>query len=50
MRIDVNKHWQVYLHFGRAGSLSLQLLRTYHRLLHMRVTVKNHALPVFLEI
>ena len=25
MRIDVNKHWPVYLDFGRAGSLSLQL-------------------------
>ena len=47
MRIDVNKHRQVYLHFGRAGSLSLQLFRTYYRLLHMRVTVKNHALPIF---
>ena len=25
MRIGVNKHWRVYLDFGRAGSLSLQL-------------------------
>ena len=47
MRIDVNKHWPVYLDFGRAGSLSLQLYWTYHRLLHMRVVVKNHALPVY---
>ena len=49
MRIDVNKHLQVYLDFGRAGSLSLQLYRSYHRLLHMRVTVKNHALPVYMK-
>ena len=47
MRIDVNKHRQVYLDFWRAGSLSLQLYWTYHRLLHMRVAVKKHALPVF---
>ena len=47
MRIDVNKHWQVYLDFGRAGSLSLQLYWTYHRLLHMRLAVKSHALPVY---
>ena len=47
MRIDVNKHWPVYLDFGRAGSLSLQLYWTYHRLLHMRIAVKNHALPVY---
>ena len=47
MRIDVNKHWPVYLDFGRAVSLSLQLYWTYHRLLHMRVAVKNHALPVY---
>ena len=50
MRIDVNKHWPVYLDFGRAGSLSLQLYCTYHRLLHMRVAVKNHALPVYKKI
>ena len=47
MRIDVNKHWPVYLDFGRAGSLSLQLYLIYDRLLHMRVAVKNHALPVY---
>ena len=47
MRIDVNKLWQVYLDFGRAGSLSLQLYLTYHRLLHMRLAVKSHALPVY---
>ena len=48
MRIDVNKHWQVYFDFGRASSLSLQLIYcTYHRLLHMCVTMKNHALPVY---
>ena len=47
MRIDLNKHWQVYLDFRRAGSLSLQLYLTYNRLLHMRKAVKNHALPVY---
>ena len=47
MRIDVNKHWPVYLDFGCAGSLSLQLYWTYHRSLHMRIAVKNHALPVY---
>ena len=47
MRIDVNKHWRVYLDFGRAGSLSLQLYCTYYRLLHMHVAVKSHALPVY---
>ena len=47
MRIDVYKHWPVSLDFGRAGILSLQLYRTYHRLLHMRVAIKYHALPVF---
>ena len=47
MRIDVNKHWPVYLDFGRAGSLSLQLYLTFHSLLHMPVAVKNHALPVY---
>ena len=47
MRIDVNKHWQVYLDFGHAGSLSLQLYCTYHRILHMRLAVKSHALPVY---
>ena len=47
MRIVVNKHWQVYLDFGRAGSLSLLLYLTYHRLLHNRVAVKSHALPFY---
>ena len=47
MRISVNKHWQVYIDFGHSGSLSLQLYLTYHRLLHMRVAVKSHALPVY---
>ena len=47
MRIVVNKHWRIYLDLGRAGSLSLQLDWTYHRLLHMHVAVNNHALPVF---
>ena len=47
MRIIVNKHWQVYLDFGRAGSLSLQLYSTYHRLWHMRVAVRSQALPVY---
>ena len=47
MRIVVNKHWQVYLDFGCAGSLSLQLYWTYYRLLHMRLAVKSHALPVY---
>ena len=46
MRIFVNKHGLVYLDFGRAGSISLQLYLTYHRLLHVRVAVKSHALPV----
>ena len=32
---------------GRAGSLSLQLYQTYHRLLHKCVAVKNHALTVY---
>ena len=46
MRIVVNKHGLVYLDFGRAGSISLQLYLTYHRLLHVRVAVNSHALPV----
>ena len=46
MRIVVNKHGLVYLDFERAGSVSLQLHLTYHRLLHVRVTVNSHALPV----
>ena len=50
MRIVVNKHWQVYLDCGRAGSISLQLYCTYHRLLIMRVAVKSHALPVYKKI
>ena len=36
MRIVVKKQWQVYLDFWRAGSLSLQLYWTYHRLLHIK--------------
>ena len=47
MRIVVNKQWRVYLLFGRAGSLSLQLYWTYHRLLHMRVAVNSYALPIY---
>ena len=47
MRIVVNKYWRVYLDFGRAGCLSLQLYWTYHILLHMRVAVTNHALPFY---
>ena len=47
MRIVVNEQWRVYLDFGRAGSLNLQLYWTYHRLLHMRVAVKSHALPIY---
>ena len=47
MRIVVNKHWRVYIDFGRAGSLYLQLYWTYHSLLHMRVAVNSHALPVY---
>ena len=46
MRIVVNKHGLVYLDFGRAGTVSLQLNLTYHRLLHVRVAVNSHALPV----
>ena len=46
MRIVVNKHGLVYLDFGRAGSISLQLYLTYHRLLHVRVAVNSHALHV----
>ena len=46
MRIVVNKLWRVYLDFWRAGSLSLQLYLTYHRLLHIRMAVNCHALPV----
>ena len=47
MRIVVNKQWWVYLDLGRAGGLSLQLYWTYHRLLHMRVAVNSHALPIY---
>ena len=47
MRIVVNKHWQVYLDFGRASSLSFQLYFTYHRILHIRIAVKSFALPVY---
>ena len=47
MRTVVNKHWRAHLDFGHAGSLSLQLYRPYHRLLHMRVAVNSHALPVY---
>ena len=32
--------------FGACSSLSLQLYLTYHRILHMRVAVNSHALPV----
>ena len=46
MRIVVNKHGLVYLDFGRVGSISLQLYLTYHILLHVRVAVNSHALPV----
>ena len=46
MRIVVNKHRLVYLDFRRAGSISLQLYLTCHRLLHVRVAVNSHALPV----
>ena len=46
MRIVVNKHRLVYLDFGRASSLSLQLYLTYHKLLHVREAVNSHALPV----
>ena len=44
MRIVVNKHWQIYGDVWRAGSLSLQLYSTYHRLLHMRMAVNSHDL------
>ena len=47
MRIVVNKHWRVFLDFGRVDSLSLQLYWTYHRLLQMRGSVNSHALPVY---
>ena len=46
MRIVVNKHGLSYLEFGCAGSISLQLYLTYQRLLHVRVAVNSHALPV----
>ena len=46
MKIVVNKHGLVYLDFGHAGSISLQLYLTYHRLLHVRMAVNSHALPV----
>ena len=49
MRIVVNKHGLVYLDFGRAGSISLQLYLTYHKLLHVRVAVNSHALPVHMK-
>ena len=50
MRIVENQHLRVYLDLGNAGNLSLQLYLTYHRLLHMRVTVNSHALPVYKKI
>ena len=50
MRIVVNKHGLGYLDFGRAGSISWQLYSTYHRLLHVRVAVNSHALPVHKKI
>ena len=42
MRIVVNKHWQVYLDFGRAGSLSLQLYYIAYA-----CSSDSHALPVY---
>ena len=47
MRIVVSKHWRVYLDFGHAGSLYLQLYLTYQSLLHMRVAVNSHDLLVY---
>ena len=38
MRIVVNKHWLVYLDFGRAGSLSYSYMITAY-------VVNSHALP-----
>ena len=46
MGIVVNKQGLDYLDFGRAGSISLQLYLIYHRLLHVRMAVNSHALPV----
>ena len=46
MGIVVNKHGLVYLDFRRAGSISLQLYLICHRLLHVRVAVNSHVLPV----
>ena len=46
MRIVVNKHWRVYLDFGRAGSLYFTVILNLTQLLHMRVAVNSHALLV----
>ena len=48
-KIDENRCKQTRAslpYFGRAGSISLQLYLTYNRLLHVRVAVNSHALPV----
>ena len=45
LRSVVNKHWRVYLDFGRTGSLSLQV----YWLLYMRVAVNSYALPVYMK-
>ena len=51
LKIDEHrcKQCRVYLDFGQAGSLSLQLYCAYHthRLLHVHVAVNSHVLLVY---
>ena len=46
MRIDVNKQWQVYLDFGRAGSLSLVIFNLPQIIAFERSSEKS-CLPVY---
>ena len=45
--LDMAHRQEISPVFRVAGSLSLQLYCTYHRLLHMRVAVNSHTSPVY---
>ena len=49
MRIVVNKHWQVYIGFGRTGSLSYTVILNLPQIIAYARSSESHALPVYKE-
>ena len=45
----MNKHWQVYIGFGRTGSLSYTVILNLPQIIAYARSSESHALPVYKE-